>query len=572
MNEQKAKTYPSTARPWLKYYNDEVFKSRLPECTIYENLRKNNNEHLSDVALEYFGKKVTYGQLIDNIEKAACAFAALGVREGDIVTLCSLTVPETIYSLYALAKIGAICNIIEPRVNAQSIADRINSTDSKVLVILDVFYNKIKDYQICAKHTIISSIADTMPIVTRVGFQLTKGRDIPSVKYTDCVITWRQFIHLGESIDKVTQVSYRKTLPVAIVYTSGTTGTPKGAMLSHDGLNAIAHQYKFIPHERKERFLNIMPPFIAYGLACGIHMPLSLGLTMVIIPAFDPKKFDEYIIKLRPNSLMGVPAHFDCLIKSKKIENVDLSFLKIAAMGGDVLNNEMEKAIEDFLKIHHSESGVYKGYGMTEMSSASAALSPLTGNRLGSIGIPFPYNVISIFEPGTDRELEIGEQGEICITGPSMMLGYYHNEQETNNVLRRHADGKLWAHTQDIGYMDEDGFLYFVDRIKRIIIRPDGHNVWPSQIENILLKHSEVQSCAVVGLPNPGSKNGKIPTAFVVKKHDSIMDEKTLEDELRYLSHSKLPERDCAMEYQFCDALPYTSVGKVDYRALEQCK
>ncbi len=567
-NKKKTTGYPSIDKPWLKYYTEEAINAPLPECTIYEYLWENNKDHLDDVALIYFGKKITYGELFENIDKITAALIAAGIKEGDTITICTLATPETIYCIYAAGKLGVLCNIVEPRVNAENIVMRINNTNSKLLIILDVFYNKIKAHKINANITVITSLISSMGMITKFGFLLTKERKIPQITYSDTIISWNTFIQVPKANEKAT---YKKNLPLAIIHTSGTTGVPKGAVLSHYSINAVAAQYRFsFPYCREDRFLDIMPPFIAYGLVCGIHMPLTLGLTVIIIPAFVPKEFPNYIMKYKPNFFLGVPSHFEYLLNSKKIKKADLSFIKVAGMGGDALNSKFEKEITDFLKSHNTSPIVYKGYGLTEMSAAAAAvLTSMKGDEYGALGVPFQHNIISVFEPGTDKELKIGEQGEICVTGPGMMLGYYNNEEETEKILKYHSDGLRWAHTQDLGYVDSNGLIYFIDRIKRMVVKPDGHNVFPSAVEAVICSHPAVDSCSVVGKKAVGT-NGKYPFAFVVLKPEFKGQEKEIQKELVKLGLQKMPEREQAEFYRFIDKLPLTPIGKVDYRALEQ--
>lgn len=560
--------YPSIDRPWLKFYTEEAVNAELPQCSIYEYLTAACKGDSDGIAIDYFGSNISYGNLIKSIDEAASAFYGCGVRENDVVTICSLTTPEMICCLYGLSKLGAVANIVEPRTNPKSIVDRINGTNSKLLVILDIFYHKIKSFDIHADGIVILSLASSMPARAKLGFVLTKGRKIPPIEYSDKLMKWSSFIARRDNSRSLAAAPYRARKPAAIIYTSGTTGIPKGAQLTDDSLNAIAFQYRFLfPYNRGDSFLDIMPPFIAYGLTCGIHMPLTLGLKLIIIPAFSPDKFDGYIAEHKPNVFIGVPSHFEYLIKSPRLKSMDLSFIKVCGMGGDSLNPELEVELDKFLKAHGALSEVYKGYGMTEMSSAAASLTHLTGGKAGSVGVPFQFNNASVFVPGTDEELKYGEEGEICFSGPGMMLGYYNNDAETQRVLLRHSDGTVWAHTQDIGYMDEEGFIYFKGRIKRMIVRPDGHNVWPLAIENVVAAHPAVKDCAVVGLPNRKGKDGRIPTAFVVIGDN--YSEAAAEEELRALCLKELPERDAPLLYYFVEKIPLTSVGKVDYRQLE---
>lgn len=206
---------------------------------------------------------------------------------------------------------------------------------------------------------------------------------------------------------------------------------------------------------------------------------------------------------------------------------------------------------------------------MTEMGSAATFTATDECNIPGSVGIPTHRTEVKVIDHDTGEELGYNIQGELCMTGSTMMLGYYQNDSETNKVMRRHPDGKIWIHTGDIGYMTEDGVIYIVDRIKRMVIRPDGHNVWPSQIEEVVIRHPGVKDCAVVGMPNPENKNGKIPTAFIVVEDGYEATEELIKDIDRF-SKVHLPERDVAMAYRFIDKLPLTLVGKVDYRTLEK--
>lgn len=317
-----------------------------------------------------------------------------------------------------------------------------------------------------------------------------------------------------------------------------------------------------------ERFLEIMPPFIAYGLVFGFFIPFCASLENTLIPVFEPKKFAELVLKYKPNHVVGVPTFFESLANSAEVGNQKLDFLMCAITGGDRLLASTEEHINQFLKEHGCKYKILKGYGMTEMGSAATFTSSELCNIPGSVGIPSHLTEVKVINHETGEELGYNVQGELCMTGSTMMLGYYQNDCETNRVMRKHSDGKLWIHTGDIGYMTEDGVIYIVDRIKRMVIRPDGHNVWPSRIEEVVTQHPGVKECAVVGMPNFENKNGKIPTAFMVVEAGYEATQNLIEDIDRF-SKVYLPERDVAMEYRFVDKLPLTLVGKVDYRALE---
>jgi len=572
MEEKQLTGYPSIDKPWLKYYSEEAINAPLPECTIYEYIWNCNKDNLEKPALKYFGKGTTYAQMFSRIDDAAKAFSALNVQRGELVSMCMLTMPETIYSIYGLNRIGAVCNLIEPRTNAELIKDRINAAGSRVLIVVDVFLSKI--LQIVDKtkleHIIVVPLAQSMPISAKIGFKLTKGRKIPRTPAEQRYGYWANFLAKGKN-KKLISAPYVKNAPAAIIYTGGTTGISKGALLSNDSLTAMALQSIYDAPRLYEgaRFLEIMPPFIAYGLVFGFFIPFCASLENTLIPVFEPKKFAELVLKHKPNHVVGVPAFFESLANSVEVGNQKLDFLMCAITGGDRLLASTEDHINKFFADHGCKYTILKGYGMTEMGSAATFTATDENNIPGSVGIPTHLTEVKVIDHETGEELGYNIQGELCMTGSTMMLGYYQNDSETSKVMRKHPDGKTWIHTGDIGYMTEDGVIYIVDRIKRMVIRPDGHNVWPSEIEEVVTRHPGVKECAVVGMPNPENKNGRIPTAFIVVE-DGVEANKVLIDDIDRFSKIYLPERDVAMAYRFIEKLPLTLVGKVDYRTLEK--
>lgn len=566
--------YPSIDKPWLKYYSEEAINSAPPSCTIYTYILNCNKNRLGKPALKYFGKRTTYRQLFSRIDAAAKAFSAIGVQQNEMVSLCMLTMPETVYSIYGLNKIGAVCNLIEPRTNAELIKDRIKAANSRILVVVDVFLEKILKIADSTdlEKIIVVPLSESMPLHTRTGFMLTRGRRIPQIHRNHRFQYWNQFITMGRN-SVVSIAPYQKNAPAAIIYTGGTTGISKGAVLSNDCMTAMAYQSVFDAPRLYEgkRFLEIMPPFIAYGLLFGFFIPFCAGLENILIPVFEPQKFARLVLKYRPNHVVGVPAFFEGLANSKEVGKHSLDFLMCPITGGDRLLESTEKHINQFLHEHGCQYNILKGYGMTEMGSAATFTATEECNIPGSVGIPTHCTVVKVIDHETGEELGYNQQGELCLTGRTMMLEYYKNKEETEKVMHTHSDGKIWIHTGDIGYITEDGIIYIVDRIKRMIIRPDGHNVWPSQIEAVVTRHSAVRECAVVGTPNPENENGKIPTAFVVL-NEGFSPINSLVAEIDSFCKEYLPERDAAMAYRFCDALPLNSVGKVDYRELEKMR
>ena len=560
--------YASQAKPWLKYYAQKYIDQTLPTLSAFEYVCQRSKNHLNDTALEYYGRKFTYADLIVNVKKTAAALRGAGVKKGDIITVVSIMTPEIIALFYAADMIGATLNLVDPRYSVEGIREYIEEVDSHLLVCLNVVYERCRQ---AAKRTnvekvIVLSPADSLPPVMAVGYKLTTP---DKNKYASNVIRWKQFIKGGEGQSTAAE-PYDPDHACVVVHTGGTTGSPKGVMLTDDCFNGIALQFQAYPKlfHRGQKLMNVMPPFIAYGFACGIHLPLVLGFTVIIIPNLDPAKLGSLVLKHKPEHMFGVPTHYQQLAADPKLRDKDLSFIINYAAGGDSLSRGAEQTVNDFLAAHGARYPIAKGYGMTEVSSAATVAAGLD-NKPGSVGIPMVNTIIAAFEPGTDRELPIGERGELCISGPCLMKGYYNKPEETAILLRRHPDGRVWAHTGDMGYLDEDGFVYLDSRIKRMIIRHDGFKVFPSMIENVVSRHPAVHQCSVVGCTDKDHTQGRLPFVYIVLKADITAKKKQVIRELERMCAEELPEYVQPVAYKFISSMPMTPVGKVDYRQLE---
>lgn len=570
--------YPSIDKPWLKYYAEDKRDFTLPDCSVYDYVRKQNADNLSATALEYFGRTITYRELFALIDRCAEAFSALGVRRGDVVSFCNPTTPEIFVAFYALNKLGAIANMIDPRTNASRIEEFIVGARSKIVFYIDIAYPKIKE--MLAKDSIEKAIsisaADSLPALLKYGYKLknripAEQKPLVGGKY----LTWDSFFSLGKQsgiahrVEALPQEECVLDLPAGIIYTSGTTGVPKGAILTNKNLLSMAFQLVCadMGWERNDRFLGIMPPFIAYGLVCGFSLPLCRGMHIIIIPKFEVEQFDSYVLENKPQHIMGVPSYIDQLTRSEKIQKADLCFLKTVIVGGDRMNPETEARINDFLRAHNARTLVIKGYGLTEMSSVAVFPRCPECNKIGSIGTPLTGNNLKIIDSETGQELGYNEVGEICLTGPTLIDGYWDNEEENRRVFRL-EDGVRWIHTGDRGYIDEDGVVFFNDRVKRIIVRSDGHNVWPSDSERIIEKHPCIENCCVVGVADTAAGQGEIVTAFVVLKQNCGKTQEQVIEELKAECLKHLPTRDVPLQYFVRPELPLSGVGKVDFRAL----
>ena len=560
--------YASQAKPWLKYYDQKFIDQTLPALSAFEYVCQRSKNHLNDTALDYYGRKFTYADLIVNVKKTAAALRGAGVKKGDIITVVSIMTPEIIALFYAADMIGATLNLVDPRYSVEGIREYIEEVDSHLLVCLNVVYERCRQ---AAKRTnvekvIVLSPADSLPPVMAVGYKLTTP---DKNKYATNVIRWKQFIKGGEGQSTAAE-PYDPDHACVVVHTGGTTGSPKGVMLTDDCFNGIALQFQAYPKlfHRGQKLMNVMPPFIAYGFACGIHLPLVLGFTVIIIPNLDPAKLGSLVLKHKPEHMFGVPTHYQQLAADPKLRDKDLSFIINYAAGGDSLSRGAEQTVNDFLAAHGARYPIAKGYGMTEVSSAATVAAGLD-NKPGSVGIPMVNTVVAAFEPGTDQELPIGQRGELCISGPCLMKGYYNKPEETAILLRRHPDGRVWAHTGDMGYLDEDGFVYLDSRIKRMIIRHDGFKVFPSMIENVVSRHPAVHQCSVVGCTDKDHTQGRLPFVYIVLKADTTAKKKQVIRELERMCAEELPEYVQPVAYKFISSMPMTPVGKVDYRQLE---
>lgn len=557
--------YPSIDRLWLKYYSEEAKEAKIPECTIYDYLWESNREHLENVALNYFGYKIPYRKMFEEINKVAQAFANLGIKEGDTIIIAAVTIPEVIYVFYALNQLGAISNMVDPRTSERGIQKYILESKARYILTLDVLAEKIQG---AISDTSIEKIITVSATNSFVGVRgiifgmvNTKSNNVKNV------LPWKKFINSrNKGVDKP---SYRKNKCCVIVHTGGTTGSPKGVMLTDDNLNAMVINAKASEgdYEIGNKFLNIMPPFIAYGLVNGIHMILSCGMENILIPQFNPDKFDKLLIKYHPTHILGVPTHYAKLFESKRLKNKDLSFLKIVGVGGDSLSVEMEKRIEEYLHMHGANITVATGYGMTEVSAAACGFHK-NAYKVGSVGIPFLNTIIRITNIETLEEQSYNEQGEIWISSPTAMLGYDNNEEETKRVVYTDANGVKWIRSGDIGHMDEQGFLYIDGRIKRIIIRHDGFKVFPTQIENVIATCPEVKTCCAIGRADKDHSQGKLPVVYITLSREK-KDKMKLKEELNSLCKQMLPEYMQPIDFVFIDKMPLTANGKVDFHELE---
>ena len=555
--------------PWEAAMGDIPMHLDYFEGSMFDKISEIAHKHPDQVAFDFMGRHTTYRQMIREIERCARALKTIGVRENDKVTIAMPNCPQAIYMFYAVNLVGGIANMIHPLSAEKEIEFYLNESESVTAITLDQFYHKFENIRANTGvvNIIIASVKDALSRPVRAGYMLTEGRKIKKIPKDAPVIRWNQFMRLSDACFYNYRVSRKSDDPAVILYSGGTTGTTKGIVLTNRNFNALGQQVLAANpmFHVGDKMLAAMPLFHGFGLGVCIHTMLSQGGRCVLVPRFTAQSYAKLITKYRCNFIAGVPTLYEALLRLPSMEGADLSCLKGVFSGGDSLSIELKKKFDRFLYEHNAVVQVREGYGTTETVTA-CCLTPPNRYKEGSIGIPFPDTYIKIVEPGTDRELPYGEEGEILLAGPTVMKEYMKHPEETAQTLRRHADGLTWVYTGDLGIMDEEGFIYFRGRAKRMIISY-GYNVYPGQLENILDAHEKVQMSCVIGVPD-AYKMQKVK-AFVKLFPEVPATQETKEELLAYC-RKHIAKYAMPYDIEFKADMPKTLVGKVAYRVLEE--
>lgn len=555
--------------PWYNFLNGVPAHLDYFQGSMFDKVTWIAEKYPNNIAFDFMGKSTSYKKFIKKTEMCAKALKTIGIREGDCVTIAMPNCPQAIYMFYAVNLVGGIASMVHPLSSEKEIEFYLNESKSVTIITLDQFYGKVerirKNTQVV--NVIIAKIKDELAQPLKTGYMLTEGRKIAKIPDDAPVIMWDQFMRLSKCCFYNYKVVRKSDDPAVILYSGGTTGTTKGIVLTNANFNALSQQIiatnpMFKPGDK---MLAAMPVFHGFGLGVCIHSMLACGGRCVLVPRFTAKSYSKLITKYKCNFMAGVPTLYEALLRLPNMKRADLSHLKGVFSGGDSLSIELKKRFDAFLKDHKATIQVREGYGTTECVTASC-LTPTGLAKEGSIGIPFPDTYYKIVKPGTDDELPYGEEGEITLCGPTVMKEYYNKPEETANTLHKDADGRVWLHTGDLGIMDEDGFIYFKGRIKRMIIT-SGYNVYPAQLENILDAHDFVHMSCIIGVPDP-YKIQKVK-AFVMLKPGVAANDETKQQLLdycrKYIAKYAMP-----YDIEFRDELPKTLVGKVAYRVLEE--
>ena len=556
-------------RPWAGHTGDVPLTLEYFDGSMFEAVEKIAERYPKAVAFDFMGRSTTYTRLVTEVHNCAKALKTIGVREGDRVTIAMPNCPQAIFMFYAVNLVGGIANMIHPLSAEKEIEFYLRDSESVTAITLDQFYHKFENVRknTSVVNIIIASVKDELSKPVRAGYMLTEGRKVQKIPKDAPVIRWNDFMRLGKHCFYNYSVARRGDDPAVILYSGGTTGTTKGILLTNKNFNALGQQViaanpMFNPGDK---MLAAMPLFHGFGLGVCIHTMLSQGGRCILVPRFTPKSYAKLITKYKCNFIAGVPTLYEALLRLPTMEKAHLGSLKGVFSGGDSLSIELKKKLDKFLYAHGASVQVREGYGTTETVTA-CCLTPPHMFKEGSIGVPFPDTYIKIVEPGTEKELPFGSEGEVLLAGPTVMREYVNHPEETAQTLRTHADGLTWVYTGDLGVMDGEGFVYFRGRAKRMIVS-SGYNVYPGQIENILDAHELVQMSCIIGVPD-AYRMQKVK-AFVKLASGAEANEETKNILMDYCAKN-IAKYAMPYEIEFRDELPKTLVGKVAYRVLEE--
>jgi long-chain acyl-CoA synthetase len=554
--------------PWFQTAGETPVTLNYFDGSMVDALEATAQATPNAIAYLFYGNKVSFRDFITQIHQAAKGLRAAGVKPGDRVTICMPNTPQAIVLFYAINRMGAVANMIHPLSAEEEIVKYINNSHSVLCLTLLQFYPKfarIRD-RLTLNTLLICDITDGLTGIKKFVYPLTR-KGVEKLPKDADVLLWKEFIQAGKKYtgEYIHHADSNDT--AAILYSGGTTGTTKGILLSNLNFNALALQTGAAGDCLRpgHTMLAIMPIFHGFGLGVCIHTILYWGCTTILIPQFDAKSYCKLLGQYKPNYIAGVPTLFEALLRMEDAQNLDMSQLEGIFSGGDSLSPELKHKVDDFLKAHGSKEQVREGYGTTECVTASC-LTPRFFFKEGSIGIPFPDTYYKIVTPYTHDQVPYGQEGEICLTGPTVMQGYMDNPKETAQTLQLHEDGQVWLHTGDLGCMDEEGFVYFKQRLKRMIIT-SGYNVYPSQVENVIDAHPDVLVSTVIGVKDP-YKMQRVK-AFVVPRPGVTPSEELKASILAHCAQH-IAKYAIPREIEFRTELPHTLVGKVAYTVLEK--
>ena len=560
--------YSSIDKPWLKYYSKESLYSTVPKMSIYQYMLIQTEKYRDDVALEFFGKNITYNDFRKRIIKAVKGLINLGVKKGDVVSVCLPNIPEVGYVFYAINYLGAVANMMDPRTNASTLEEQVNDAKSDIVITLDTVANKFIGSS--AKNIVSVPVLNSLPRFVSILAQLKNKELVPPELDDDRIMSYYEFIKSGkENVSDIPKSVYSEDTPAVIAYTGGTTGTPKGVIETNEAFNSMIVENNNVDYgiENGDRALNMAPPWTYYGLSNCFNSYLCMGVRSILVPAFGPDDLGTLILKYHPNHVITVPSALVAVMHEKEFKLKKLDYLKTIIVGADKLDPTFEVKFNKFLKECDSKASITKGYGMTEVCAA-ASYTIGEVNVPNTVGIPYLFEEIAVFDPeDSNRELNTGEQGEIAIKGPKNMEGYFgFAKTKTSDVIKTHEDGSVWVHTGDIGHLDSDGKIFIDGRLKRMFVKA-GFKIFPSAIEEEIMKCPLIESAAVVSVPDESV--GYRIQAYIVLKPTCMEEPHHVIDDVYKRLKENIYDYEIPDDIETMESLPLTGMNKIDFKSLE---
>lgn len=546
---------------WLEHYPEDIPPElNYDERPLHNYLVEAGEQYPEKKALHFLGKEMTYGQLLGEVRKLASQLSDLGLRKGDRVAIMLPNCPQSVIGYYAVLMAGGIVVQTNPLYVERELLHQVTDSGAKMIICLDSVFPRVAGIQgkTELRHVIVTAIQDYLPFPKNVAYPFAQKKSKqPAVK-----ISYGDSVHSFKALIKAASAENFEPVPVdakndlaLLQYTGGTTGPAKGVMLTHFNLAANTTQMgRWMERTRdgKDRILSVLPFFHVYGMTVAMNFSIMFLSSMIIIPRFSSKEILKTIEKLKPTLFPGAPTMYIALINDPDIGRYDLSSIEVCVSGSAPLPLEVQRTFEKV-----TGGRLVEGYGLSETSPVTHFNVIFGKSKNGSIGVPCPDTDAMIISPETGEEADVHEVGELAVKGPQVMKGYWNMPEETKRVLRE--DG--WLLTGDIGYMDEEGYFYIVDRKKDMIIA-SGYNIYPREVEEVLYEHPDIQEVAVLGVPDP--YRGETVKAYVVAKKGKTLDKKDLDRHCRrFLAAYKVPHI-----YEFRDELPKTTVGKILKRTL----
>lgn len=576
-NEKKVSGYASIDKPWLNYLSEEAINVELSNKTLYEVFKEAEGLYGDRVMLDYYGAKFKYKYVSDKVERVASALIKIGVKKGDYISLCIFIAPEVIHLVYAINKLGAIVNFINPFELDEVVPANVTKVNSNYLFTFDMFSHKFKDIpkDKMPKHIISMSALDSMIPISKLisRFYGLKRYKVPEELNA---ITWQEFMQYGDTNSEV-NYEVKGTDPAVIFPTSGTSGHSKGALVSSKAINNCLEQYS-AQNSRissSHSCLCAVPMFHAFAITTGLHESVRHGMKIVMRMPGNNLLVDAFRHD-KVNHVAFMPQIWQTFVDQDK--KIDLSCMIDPITGSDVLTPELEEKINSYFRRNNSKEVILNGFGLTEVCAA-ACVNTQNHHKTGSVGLPFVKTIIAAFDPDTGKEKKYNEVGELCIQSPSTMIEYVGLPEKTKEVLQVHDDGKLWFHSGDLGYVDEEGFVFYKSRKSRSfyyqfpgVTRGVNFKIDYSDIEDAFKNHEFVERC--VAVPRPDKECFNVPVLLVQlkKQYSDADDEKKAEiiDIFKKHADDILLKHLRPVDYKIVEDIPLTIFGKVDYQKVDQ--